>query len=102
MVYLLDPVFIFIMFVNSLLFPFGSGSDLAWERTAGMLLSVCCHCCFFFTFSFCTLFPFVALWIILHGFACVSSPVASDGNYFAVLSKTEKEIIVPILSTDSS
>lgn len=57
---------------------------------------------FFFTFSFCTFFPFVALWIILHGFACISSPVASDGNYFAVLSKTEKEIIVPIRSTVSS
>lgn len=80
---------------------------LAAERTAGVS-----WCLLVFVIVAVFLYVFVVLYFIsacgtldegaFHKDLRASGPVASDGSSFAVLTKTQKEIINPILLTDSS
>lgn len=64
-----------------------------------------CRCRCFSLWFFCTLLPYMALWMTgtLHkDLTCIWSPVVSEGSYFAILSTgKKKEITHRIFSMDS-
>lgn len=94
--YLLDPVWIFIMFVNCFVPFMKRFQPSLWEngREVSCLSVVVVVVVAVFLYDFfCTLLPYMALWMtgIFHkDLTCIWSPVVSEGSYFVIISTDKK------------